>query len=122
MPEKPQEQGSSPDASAWREITAVQGISLSGGSARIRVRLTGIRGLLLEVAYPAGVGSPEHIHQHDSYVFILSGHLIGTVAGRTEDLGPGDTVLHAAGVSHSLAAITDTRWLEFKTPPQIVWS
>jgi quercetin dioxygenase-like cupin family protein len=75
--------------------------------------------LLLEVIYPAGVSSPEHTHGHDSFIYLLSGNLISTVNGQPVTLEPGDTHLHAAGVRHSVVALTDSHWLEFKSAAQI---
>jgi quercetin dioxygenase-like cupin family protein len=105
----------------WKELTLVEGRPLLGGSGRARVRLHGTEGLLLEVTYPAGVSSPEHSHRHDSYLYLLSGHLAGTLDGKPIELRPGETLLHPSGVPHSIEAVTDSRWLEFKAPPQIVW-
>jgi len=111
--------GSDPE---WRQLTSVEGRPLSGGSGRSRLRLRGEEGLLLEVIFPAGVGSPEHSHQHDSYIYLLSGHLTGTLNGEPVELQPGQTLLHPAREQHSVVAVTDSHWLEFKSPPQIVWA
>ena len=99
----------------WQEMATVEGLPLLGGCGRVRVRLHNPDALLLEVAYPDGVRSPEHIHLHDSYIYLLSGHLIGSVAGDVADLRPGDALLHPAGVPHTVQAIGDSHWLEFKT-------
>ncbi|NIH80059.1 cupin domain-containing protein [Amycolatopsis viridis] len=101
----------------FRTLTSVEGLPLIGGSGRFRVLQNTPRGLLLELEYPAGVSSPEHTHDHDSFVYVLSGELTGTVDGVPARLGPGDTVLHPRGVRHTVSAITDSRWLEFKAPP-----
>jgi quercetin dioxygenase-like cupin family protein len=105
----------------WRQMMTVEGIPLIGGPARVRVRLIGAQGQLLEVSYPAGAQSPEHAHQHDSYIYLLSGRLIGTVAGQPVELEPGETLLHPAGVPHALRAVTESHWLEFKGTAQANW-
>jgi quercetin dioxygenase-like cupin family protein len=106
----------------WRSLTSVEGQPLLGGSGRSRLRLRGEEGLLLEVVYPAGVSSPEHTHEHDSYLYLLRGHLAGTLDGNVVELHPGQTLLQPALVSHSVSAVSDSHWLEFKAPPQIVWA
>ena len=55
---------------------------------------------------------------HDSYIYLLSGHLVGTVGDDDTDLLPGDTLLHPAGVPHTVQAVGDSYWLEFKAAKQ----
>lgn len=81
----------------WQEMASVEGLPLLGGSGRARVRLRNPDAYLLEVAYPDGVRSPN-TPPHDSYIYLLSGHLVGTVGDDDTDLLPGDTLLHPAGV------------------------
>ncbi|MDQ0382096.1 cupin domain-containing protein [Amycolatopsis thermophila] len=100
----------------FRTLTHVEGLELTGGPGRFRVLRESPRGLLLEICYPAGVASPEHSHDHDSFVYVLSGELTGTIDGEPVRLGPGDTAVHPRGVPHTVAAVTDGRWLEFKAP------
>ncbi len=101
----------------FQPLTSVEGLPLLGGSGRFRVLQNTERGLLLELEYPAGVASPEHFHDHDSFIYVLSGELTGSVDGREARLGAGDTLVHPRGVRHTVAAVTDSRWLEFKAPP-----
>ena len=105
----------------WRRITSVESLPLLGGPARVRVRLTSPQGLLLEIAYSAGTESPEHTHQHDSYLYLLGGHLVTTLDGQITELMPGDALLQPAGTPHGVRAIRDSHWLEFKSPPMVVW-
>jgi quercetin dioxygenase-like cupin family protein len=72
--------------------------------------------------FPAGVASPVHQHDHDSHLYLLSGHLGGTLDGCEVELFPGETLLHRAGVTHSVVALADSRWLEFKAPPSTPWT
>ncbi|MFI0480191.1 cupin domain-containing protein [Actinomadura sp. 9N215] len=109
------------DSSPWRELTNVEGLPLLGGHGRVRLRLQGDQGILWEVFYPAGVRSPEHRHSHDSYIYLLSGLLTGTVDGEPARLEPGQTLLHPTAVPHTVEAVRDSTWLEFKAPPSAAW-
>lgn len=105
----------------WQPLTNVEGLPLIGGRGLVRLRLHGEQAILWEVYYPASVRSPEHHHGHDSYIYLLSGSLIGTVAGTPTHLTPGQTLLHPSGVPHTVQAVTDSKWLEFKSPPEAAW-
>jgi quercetin dioxygenase-like cupin family protein len=107
--------GSTADAE-WRALSAVEGLMLRGGLASFRLRERATSGLLYEVRYPAGVSSPEHSHDHDSIIYLLSGRLRGTVNGRETVVRPGETVIHPLGIRHSVEALLDSHWLEFKAP------
>jgi quercetin dioxygenase-like cupin family protein len=109
------------DPQTWPLLTNVEGLPLRGGHGRVRTRLRADHGVLFEIFYPAGVRSPEHRHQHDSFVHLLSGLVTGTVAGTPARLEPGESLLHPKGVPHTVEAVTDSRWLEFKSPPQVGW-
>ena len=65
----------------WRSIA-------SGGLGSFRLREGTSSGLLYEVRYPAGVGSPEHYHGHDSIIYLLSWRLRCTVNGGEAVVGP----------------------------------
>jgi quercetin dioxygenase-like cupin family protein len=80
------------------------------------VRAESVHGLLLEVEFPAGVSTPPHRHDQDSHVVVLHGELVGQVGDTSARLGPGDVQVHPAGVVHSVEAVSDCRWLEFKAP------
>ncbi|AXB45702.1 cupin domain-containing protein [Amycolatopsis albispora] len=100
----------------WQVLSTVEGRPLVGGTGTFRTRETAVSGLLYEIRYPAGVGSPEHRHDHDSVIYLLSGKLRGTIDGREVRLAPGETVVHPRGVPHTVEAIEDSHWLEFKSP------
>ncbi len=44
---------------------------------------------------------PEHTHDHEEVSHVVSGRWFVSVAGEESDLGPGDTVMIPAGVTHS---------------------
>ncbi|GAA5166109.1 cupin domain-containing protein [Pseudonocardia eucalypti] len=105
----------------WHPLTNVEGLPLTGGHGKFRRRLDGTHGVLFEIYYPAGVGSPVHHHEHDSFIYLLEGLVFGTVHGRAVRLEPGTTLLHPRGIPHTVTAEVDSRWLEFKAPPQAGW-
>jgi quercetin dioxygenase-like cupin family protein len=103
----------------WRTVTQVEGLLLLGGAGRFRVPLRTGTGLLMEIEYPQGVSSPEHSHDHDSFIYLLTGHLRGTLAGQPCELRQGETLLHPRSVLHTVEAVVTSRWLEFKAPPNL---
>lgn len=106
----------------WRVMSRVEGLSLIGGSGEARLLLRGEASLTLQVRYPKGVSSPPHSHRHESHVYLLSGRVRGTLGGEAVELGPGDAILHPAGVIHTVEALEAASWIEVKTPPEVVWS
>ncbi|WP_158887594.1 cupin domain-containing protein [Amycolatopsis anabasis] len=100
----------------WQILSAVEGLDLLGGTGEFRLRERTPSGLLYEIRYPAGVASPEHSHDHDSVVYLLSGQLRGTLDGRPVEVEPGQTMVHPKGIAHTVEAIVDSQWLEFKAP------
>ncbi|ASR39260.1 cupin [Prauserella marina] len=105
-----------PGLPEWTPLTHVEGKALLGGQGRVRLLTAAENGVLLEIEYPEGVASPVHQHDHDSVVYLLSGALEGTVSGEHVELHSGQALLHPAHVPHSVAAVTGSRWLEFKSP------
>jgi quercetin dioxygenase-like cupin family protein len=87
----------------------------------VRELLWGENAVLVEMSAPAGFAAPLHAHEHESFVYVLSGRVRATVGDETRELGPGDGVLHGIGVHHSIEAMVDTRWIEVKTPPSATW-
>ncbi|MFD5096762.1 cupin domain-containing protein [Amycolatopsis thailandensis] len=100
----------------WTAMSTVEGLPLLGGQGRFRTLATAEGGLAYEIHYPAGVASPVHSHDHDSIVYLISGSLRGTLDGREVTLEAGGTIVHPRGVPHSVEAIVDSQWVEFKTP------
>jgi quercetin dioxygenase-like cupin family protein len=105
----------------WRDFSNVEGLPLAGGIGRARALESGAEGILFEIRYDAGTRSPEHAHTHDSYIYLLEGHLTGTIAGTPVELQAGQTTFHPTGVLHTVEAVEDSKWLEFKAPPQPGW-
>ncbi len=100
----------------WQPLVTVEGMPLHGGEGRYRLLEHTASSLAYLIHYPAGVASPPHVHDHDSIVYVLSGRLRGAVAGVEVVLEPGDSVVHPRGVTHHVEALTDSMWVEFKSP------
>jgi quercetin dioxygenase-like cupin family protein len=102
-------------------LERVEGQPVAGGST-IKQLLVGRLGLLAEMTLPRGVATPPHTHDHESLCYVVKGQVRATIAGGGSwVLGPGDSVLHPQGMMHSLEALEDTTWIEFKTPPEKPW-
>jgi quercetin dioxygenase-like cupin family protein len=101
-------------------ITSVEGLPLTG-TARLKQLLVGDDAMLLELRHSKGMTSVEHIHDHDSYCFLVSGRMRTVVDGVEYIMEPGDAVLHPDGVPHSAEALEDCLWLSFKTSTERVW-
>jgi quercetin dioxygenase-like cupin family protein len=103
----------------WRALASVEGASLlDGGEARILEH--GAHGVLLEVRFRAGVATEAHRHEHDSCLYLVSGHIASTVDGERMELRTGASLQHPARVLHSVTAVVDSRWLEFKSPAPLI--
>jgi quercetin dioxygenase-like cupin family protein len=102
------------------EMHELEGHALSSPLV-VRELLWGDSAVLVEMSAPAGFAAPLHAHEHESFVYVLSGRVRATVDGETRELGPGDAVLHAVGARHLIEAIVDTRWIEIKAPPAATW-
>jgi quercetin dioxygenase-like cupin family protein len=102
------------------ELRELEGRALQT-PAEVRELLLGDEAVLAEFRAPAGFHAGLHAHDHESLVYLLSGRILATVGDETRELGPGDAVLHLAGVAHSIEALVDTRWIEVKAPPRPTW-
>jgi quercetin dioxygenase-like cupin family protein len=89
--------------------------------AKVRELLWGDKAVLVEVSVPAGFEAQPHSHDHESFVYVISGRIRATVRDEARELGPGDAVLHPTGVAHQIEALVDARWIEVKTPPRATW-
>lgn len=102
-------------------IERVEGVEMSTPVA-VRVLAETDQLLLLETEMPAGVGSPLHVHEHQSVGYVVSGHVRLVVDGEVHELGPGDGFFHPIGAKHSMTAVGgDAVWVEVKHPPTRTW-
>ena len=102
------------------EMYELEGLALPT-PLTVRELLWGDKAVLVEMSAPSGFAAPSHAHEHESFVYVLSGRIRATVEGQARELGPGDAVLHAAGAVHQIEALADTRWIEIKAPPSATW-
>jgi quercetin dioxygenase-like cupin family protein len=108
-----------------RDVSVIELHTLEGRPLRIPVKirelLWGDRAVLAEMSVPAGFESEPHAHDHESFVYVVSGLIRASVGGETRELEPGDAVLHPAGEAHSIEALSDARWIEIKAPANPTW-
>ena len=102
---------------AQRPITTIEGLPILG-DVRLKPMMGGDRMIMLEIKYPAGSGSPLHVHQHESLCYVVSGRVKMVVEDETYILGVGDASRHPEQVPHSVEALEDATILEIKSPAQ----
>jgi quercetin dioxygenase-like cupin family protein len=91
------------------------------GRISCRKRLHGRNALLVEMHVARGTSAPYHHHTHESYLYVVSDVVRTVLAGEAHTLGPGDAMLHPAGVDHLCEVLEDAVWVEVKTPPEEPW-
>lgn len=57
-----------------------------------------------------------HSHPHEQIVYVISGHLRVTCAGKTFDVRPGDSFLIRGGVEHQASALEASHVIDVFTP------
>lgn len=97
-------------------VGTLEGKPVYGGELEVKLRVSGDEMILLEIFYAAGVGTPLHAHTHESVIYLVSGKLKGTIAGKEIVMLPGDTCRHPAGVMHGVEALEDSVIMECKSP------
>ncbi|PYK69343.1 MAG: cupin domain-containing protein [Verrucomicrobia bacterium] len=65
-----------------------------------------------------GSRMPEHSHEQEQLVSILSGHMKLIVSGVAHDLTTGDSFYLASNVPHGVETVEDTRVLDTFSPPR----
>ncbi len=53
-------------------LTTVEGKQLKG-EVRLKAMMAGNQMTLLEIQYAPGTGTPTHVHQHESLVYVIKG-------------------------------------------------
>lgn len=88
------------------------------GDVSVKPLMVGDEMTLLEITFPAGAGSPLHIHQHESLCYVVSGRIRVTVADEVFEMGAGDVCRHPRGVSHGIVGLEHAVVVEVKSPAQ----
>jgi quercetin dioxygenase-like cupin family protein len=57
-----------------------------------------------------------HSHPHEQIVYVVSGHLTLTCAGKNFDLRDGDSFVVRGGVEHQASALEDSHVIDVFTP------
>jgi len=101
-------------------IEHVEGQRINGTVVAKKL-LHGRNALLVEVTIRRGTVTPVHRHLHESYLYVVSGRVKATVGDEVYVAGPGDAVLHPAGIDHISEALEDAVWIEVKVPAEETW-
>tara|TARA_B100001123_G_scaffold416411_1_gene518029 strand:- start:636 stop:998 length:363 start_codon:yes stop_codon:yes gene_type:complete len=98
-----------------RIIKTIEGLDLQG-EVGLKPMISGDEMVMLEIDYPAGSGSPPHVHQHESLAYVLQGRVKMVVGEESFILNAGDACRHPKGVKHGVEAIESSIILEIKSP------
>ncbi|MFX0090284.1 MAG: cupin domain-containing protein [Candidatus Hodarchaeota archaeon] len=77
--------------------------------------------LMIQVTMSSGIVVPEHIHDHESIIYIIEGAVESIIDGNSYIAKPGDVVYHPEGVPHSTHALEKSIFIEIKSPPKKTW-
>lgn len=96
-------------------LTTVEGKQLKG-EVRLKAMMAGNQMTLLEIQYAPGTGTPTHVHQHESLVYVVKGKVKMTVENEVYILSAGDVCRHPQGVPHSVEGVEQATVVEIKSP------
>jgi quercetin dioxygenase-like cupin family protein len=100
-----------------RLIKTVEGKVLEG-KVVLKPMMMGDQMTLLEIQYAAGAGTPTHVHQHESVVYVVKGRVKMVVGKEEYVLSAGDVCRHPKGVPHSVEGLEECLVVEIKSPTQ----
>lgn len=98
-------------------IRQVEGVS-NFGNVEMKPLIVGDEMTLLEIKYAPGAGAGQHVHQHETLCYVVSGAVEVTVGSERFELRPGDTCRHPRGVPHSIRGLEQATVIEIKSPAQ----
>ncbi len=91
-------------------LTTVEGKQLKG-EVRLKAMMAGN-----QIQYAPGTGTPTHVHQHESLVYVVKGKVKMTVENEVYILSAGDVCRHPQGVPHSVEGLEQATVVEIKSP------
>lgn len=81
-----------------------------------RIRAHTDRLMMVELTFEKGAVGAAHQHEHDQQTYILEGRFAFTNDGETCQVGPGDVISFASGVTHSTVCLEKGRILDMFSP------
>ena len=96
-------------------MTSIEGTPTTG-PFRVETLAEGAQMAMMRVELEAGVRSEDHVHSHESMLFVLSGSVATIVDGERIVLHAGDACRHPENVRHRVEAVEDSVFLEIKAP------
>jgi len=105
---------SSPD---WTVVTAAETKESAPEEGLIRrVGAYNDKLFLAEHRMEKGWVGTAHSHPHEQIVYVISGHLKVSCAGKTVDVRTGDSFVVRGGVEHQASAVETTHVIDVFTP------
>lgn len=103
------------------DIVEVEGRPLAT-PVELRQLMVTPRMVMVETRFAPGQASLPHAHpDHDSIVYVVSGKVRVTIAGRAFIADAGDAWYNEPGVVHHIEALEPTTAIEVKSPPIKAW-
>ncbi|PZC49625.1 MAG: Cupin domain protein [Chloroflexi bacterium] len=96
-------------------INKVEGKPITG-SANVKPLLKGENMTILEMNYHLGAISPMHLHNHETLLYVIEGKVQVTVGTEKFVLNAGDACHQPEGEEHNVEALTESTFLEIKSP------
>jgi quercetin dioxygenase-like cupin family protein len=96
-------------ASPTGYIRAIEGI-------RRKTMLDGAHTQLVEFMLATGAVIPVHSHPQEQTGYLVSGHMILTIAGGDHEMRPGDSWTIPGGVEHGVKVLEDSVAIEVFSP------
>ena len=100
-----------------KKITTVEG-KPAQGEVVVKPMIAGDQMTLLEIHYGPNSGPGQHVHQHESLVYVVRGKVKMTMGKEEYILNAGDVCRHPQGVPHTVEAIEESVTVEIKSPAQ----
>jgi quercetin dioxygenase-like cupin family protein len=103
-------------------VKSIEGKPVYGGELINKPLIKGDEMTLLEMHYTPGVGTPLHVHSHESLVYVVKGRVRTKVGDEEYILSPGDVCRHPNGVPHGVEGIEESLVVEIKSPAPAISS